>query len=157
VGPQPCPDAGNGGVSFRRRAMKDGGRRDVDLIATYIGCRGEPRVDEGHVVALEIILDIGLPVAANRVRRAMRDGKAVPFHALNLGRERRDDTCERFGVKVHIDEYETAPPFAPQGEEREFARIEICSRTKIARQGEAAIERVAPAMVATGESRPASA
>ncbi len=109
------------------------------------------------MVALEIILDIGLPVAANRVARAMRDVEAVPIHAVNLGRERGDDTCERLGVKVHIDEYEATPAFAPEGEEREFARIEICSRTEIARQGEAAIECVAPAMVAAGKSRAASA
>src|ERR1700678_2176150 len=100
-------------------------------------------MDDRQVVALEIVLDVILPVATDLVRLPPPEAEALKRHIARLGFEWGYGVGERFGLRVHVDEDEAAPAFAGDRKEREVARVEAFRRSEIARIGEAAVERIA--------------
>ena len=102
----------------------------------------------GHVIALEIILDIGFPVAADLMRGAAHEAIGLDRPVAQSFVEHGHRSGKRRGIAIHIDEDEAAPGLATDRIERIVAWIESLGRTEIPRIGKPAVERVAPTVIA---------
>ncbi len=129
--------------------MEDRRRLHIDIVFRTVDLLVQRRMDDRQVIALEIVLTerVVLPVAVNLVRLPPPEAEAFERHVARLGFERRDGLGQRFGLRVHVDEDESAPAFADDRKEREVARVETFSGPEIARVGETAVERIAPAVI----------
>src|SRR5204862_5592206 len=78
-------------------------------IARVIELAEEPGMHDRDVVALEVVVDVDLPVAIELPRFAMREAEAGVVVARHVGEELAEEIGQRLGVRIEIDEYELVP------------------------------------------------
>src|SRR5438094_1531047 len=105
----------------------------------------------GNVVALEIIVDVNLPVAVDDVLAGLREVQALELEAVGLLGDLPQVGGKRLGLKIEIDENELAPGFAAQRHHAHGVAVEEFNAIDVGRPDEAAVERVRPAVVLTAE------
>src|SRR5437762_475568 len=101
----------------------------------------------GNVVALEIIVDVNLPVAVDDVIAALREVQALELEAVGLLGDLPQVGGKRLGLKIEIDENELAPGFAAQRHHAHGVAVEEFNAIDVGRPDEAAVEGVGPAVV----------
>src|SRR5213082_541948 len=102
---------------------------------------------DGDVVALEIIVDVNLPVAVDDVIAALREVQALELEAVGLLRDLPQVGGKRLGLKIEIDKNELAPSFAAQRHHAHGGAIEKLDAIDVRRTNQAAVEGVGPAVV----------
>ncbi len=109
----------------------------------------ELRMDHRQVITLEIVLDVGLPVAGEVVaapldQRKARQGIGAVQRSQRLG--------ERGRGEVEVDEHQALPGLHADGEEAVLARVEPGRIAEVDGVAQPAVQGVAPAVVAAGEA-----
>src|SRR5689334_18544786 len=102
---------------------------------------------DGDVVALEVIVDVNLPVAIDDVVAALGRFQAVELEAARLLGDFSQIDGEWLRLKIEIDENELAPGFAAQRHHAHSAAIEKLDAIDVRSANEAAVESVGPAVV----------
>ena len=102
-----------------------------------------------QVVALEIVVDVHLPVALDRVVAAFdrTHGAQVVAAGLDLVWNRADPVRERFRVRVEVGEHEGPERVDPDGHKAEVGLVEVLGAFHLARGLQPAVEAVDPAVV----------
>src|SRR5205085_11641501 len=67
------------------------------------------RMDDRDVIALEIVVDVDLPVAGELPILARREFEAAVIARRHVGYEVAEKFGERHGVRIEIDENQLAP------------------------------------------------
>src|SRR5437762_11616075 len=101
----------------------------------------------GNVVALEIIVDVNLPVAVDDVIAALREVQALELEAVGLLGDLPQVGGKRLGLKIEIDENELAPGFAAQRHHAHGVAVEEFNAIDVGRPDEAAVEGVGAVVV----------
>lgn len=148
--PGPGPVAGIDIIRLARRRRVHG---DLALhlhpVFRRIDFGIEARMDQRHMIAFEIILDIDFPVAAKGVRPAQRE------RVHGFIRPRRIDRAHHLADRRRLcrerDEQEAAPCLEPHRGEAMPPRVKPFGRTEIPRRLQPAFESEAPAMIAAGD------
>ena len=120
----------------------------LGVILRVIYFAHEAGVSDGDVVALEIIVDVDLPVAIDDVVAALDGLQAFELEAAGLFGNFAEIGRERLGVLIEIDEDELLPDFERQRDHAHGAAVEELDAFNIRRADQTAIERVGPAMIA---------
>ena len=111
--------------------------------------RGESRVIDLAVVALEIVLDDDLPVRRRVVRHPPIEAEPRDIDA-NLGyelRERAERLGERWRLEIGVHEHHGSPGVDLDRAQAELARVEVGLPIRSRRRPEAAVELVGPGVV----------
>ena len=107
---------------------------------------------DGNVVALEIVVDVHLPVAIDDVISALDGLQAFELEAASLFGNFAEIGGKRFGVRIEVDEDELLPGFQAQRKHAHGAAVEEFDAFDVRRADEAAVERVRPAMIAAAKN-----
>src|SRR5262249_5562348 len=102
---------------------------------------------DGNMVALEIVIDVDLPVARDEVIAPLRQMQAVELESAGLLRNLPEESPERFGIPVEIHEDELFPNFAAQRDHAHRGAIKELHAVHVRRAEKTPIEGVGPAMV----------
>src|SRR5215471_12455594 len=112
---------------------------------------------DGDVVALEIIVDVDLPIAIDDVVAALRKLQAVELEAARLLGDFSQIDEEWLGVKIEVYKNELAPGFAAQRHHAHGAAVEKLDAIHVRRADEAAVESVGPAVILAAQDISAAA
>src|SRR6202030_1167534 len=150
-----------GGVSGLRAADR-GPLADIlgirlDGVGVVVDFTIERRVDARQVVALQIGVDIGLPVAVHIVGAALGKLHAAERELLGMGRQFAQRLAQRAGLGIDTDENEVEPCLDANGDEAEVFRIKIFDAVEFGGDEQSAVEAVGPAVVAAAEEVAVSA
>ena len=150
IGPQPAPDAAiDAGVSGRGH-----GEHHLPLnLGPIVGDHDvgvELRMHHRQVVALQIVLHIGLPVAADPVRASLHQ-RQVRHSGRPARRQRGQGGLQPISPLAKVDEHQPAPDLHADREQAEGARVEPRQIAKVRRRPQPPVQRIAPAVVAAGE------
>src|SRR5690348_2255654 len=107
---------------------------------------------DGDVVALEVVVDVDLPVAIDDVVAAFGELQAGKSKAAGLLRNFAEESGEWFGVRIKINEDELLPGFAAQRNHAHGRTIEELDAVNIRCADEAAVESVGPAVIGAAEN-----
>src|SRR5947207_14543405 len=99
---------------------------------------------DGNVVALEIIVDVNLPVAVDDVIAALREVQALELEAVGLLRDLPQVGGKRLGLKIEVDKHELAPSFAAQRHHADGGAIDTVGAIDCRRTNHAAVEGEGP-------------
>src|SRR5439155_13182346 len=102
---------------------------------------------DGNVIALEVVVDVDLPVAVDDVVAALGKFQSFKIEAAHLSRNFAENFFERLGVVVKIYEDEIAPSVEAQRKHAHGAAIEKFDALDVGRADEFSFEGVSPAMV----------
>jgi len=107
---------------------------------------------DGDVVALEIVVNVNLPVAIDDVVAALSKLQALELEPLcllgNLAKIRR----ERLGFQIEIHEDEVFPSFAAKWNHAHGAAVEELDALDVRCADEAAVQSVGPAMILAAQN-----
>ena len=117
----------------------------------------EGGVDARQVVSLEIVVDVGLPVAVHVVGAALGKLHAAEIELLGLGGQFAQRLAQRAGLGIEIDEDQVEPFFEANRDEAEVFGIEIFDAIEFGGDEQSAVEAVGPAVVAAAEEFAVSA
>jgi len=129
----------------------------LDGVGVVVDFTIERRVDARQVVALQIIVDIGLPVAVHVVGAALGKLHAAKGELLGLDGQFAQTFAQRAGLGIEIDENEVGPFFDANRDEPEVFGIKIFDTIEFGGDEQSAVEAVGPAVVAAAEEFPVSA
>ena len=104
-------------------------------------------MNRADVVALEIVLGIGLPVAGQIVRAAQGRRSDLQPSPGQQDLQRGDMVRQRCGPDVHRGEDQPAPGLQPQGQKAEFARVKPLRRAESRRRPQPPVQGIAPAVI----------
>src|SRR5580693_6155765 len=104
------------------------------------------------VIALEIVIDIHLPVAIDDVVPALDKLHSFELQAAGLLRNFAEIGRERLRVRIEIDEDKLFPGFQTQREHAHRAAIKELDAFNVWRANEAAVERVGPTVIAAAQN-----
>src|SRR5208282_5775591 len=124
----------------------------VGAVLRVIDFAHQAGVSDGNVVALEIVVDVNLPVAVDHIVAALDGLQAFELEAAGLFGNLAEGDEKRLGVWIEVDEDELLPSFQPQRHHAHGAAVEELDAFDVGRADEAAIERVSPAVVAAAEN-----
>jgi hypothetical protein len=137
-----APVAGDGVVEGERRMALE-----PVALRVHVDHCGEPRVRDGAVVALEVVLRRDLPVRPHGVLHAVVEGEGVHVEPAR-GDDRRqlaERVGQRRGVRVGVHEQERAPRADGRRPQAELRRVERAVRPR--RGAQRAVEAVRPGVV----------
>ena len=128
--------------------MEDHLALDLHPIVGHDDVGVELRMDHRQVIAFQIVLHIGLPVAGQDV--------AAPFHQRETrerrrGRQRRQKVRKRRGLEVQVCEHQPLPGLHPHREQSIRAGVEAGRGSEIDGVPQPPVERIAPAVIAADE------
>src|SRR5580692_3488593 len=103
---------------------------------------------DGDVVALEIVIDVNLPIAIDDVVAALDGLQALELEAASLFGNFAEIGGERLGVGIEVDEDELFPGFETQRKHAHGAAVEEFDTFNVGSANQPAIKRVRPAMIA---------
>ena len=106
---------------------------------------------DGDVVALEVVIDVDLPVAVDDVVAAFDQVEAIELEGPRLLGDVAEARGERLSSGIEIDEDESFPGFEAKREHAHGAAIEEFDAFDIGSADEAAVEGVGPAVVLAAE------
>ena len=120
-----------------------------DAVLSVIEQAAEAGVGRRKVVALEVVVDIDLPVALDDVIAAagefqLADGAA---HLRNLGGNGAEHLGERRGLRVLVDEHERTPGLHLELRQADFGTVPIFHALEFGLAQQAAVERVGPGVI----------
>ena len=124
---------------------------DVDLIALGVDLLVEPRVHEGDVVALEVVVGVRLPVARQVVHSRERGCERLDGEVGARVGERPERVEQRRRVEIDVHEHEPSPLVDADRFERD--RVAVDAVAEVARGAQLPIEVVGPAVIAAHEAR----
>ena len=90
----------------------------------------ERGVDARHMVALEIIVDVGFPVAVHLVGAALEELHASEIELPGVRGQFAQRFAQRPGFGIEIDEDQVEPFLEANGSEAEFRGIKIFDAIK---------------------------
>src|SRR5437879_850729 len=101
------------------------------------------------VVALESVLDVGLPVTAEVVLAPLAVAVFLELHATGFDQSRQlaENRCERIWLLDRADEHERPERVDRQAPKREPGWIEVGLALRSGRRSQRAVEVVRPAVV----------
>src|ERR1700676_1479787 len=105
-----------------------------------------------NVVALEVVVDVNLPVAVQHVVAPLHAAKACKLESARLRRNRPENGRKRLRFQIKIDENELFPRLQPQRHHTHGAAVEELHDLHIGRANQPTIERVRPAVIAATEN-----
>jgi hypothetical protein len=111
----------------------------------------ERGVDAGYVIALEIIVDVCLPVAVHLVGAALGKFHGAKVELLRLGGQFAERVAQRRSLSIEIDEDKIEPFLDTHGNQTKFSGIEILDAFEFRGYEQSTVEAVGPAMVGTAE------
>src|SRR6202795_1531519 len=129
----------------------------LDGVGVVVDFAIERRVDARQVVSLEIVVDIGLPVAVHAVGAALGKLHAAERELLGMGRQLAQRLAQRAGLGIEIDENEVEPFLDANRDAAEVFRIKIFDAVEFGRDEQSAVEGVGPTVVAAAEKFAVSA
>src|SRR5208337_686435 len=94
-------------------------------VGVVINLAIERRVDARYVVALEIVVDVGLPVAVHFVGAALGKLHVREIELAGMGGQATQARAKRGSLGIEIDEDKVEPLLEANGDEAELFRIEI--------------------------------
>src|SRR5690349_17773549 len=107
---------------------------------------------DGNVVALEIVVDVNLPIAVDHVVAALGEFQTFELEAAHLLGNLSQAGGERLGVEIEIHKDKLAPGFAAQRHHAHGAAVEEFDAIDVRRANQAAVERVGPAMILAAQN-----
>ena len=95
-----------------------------DRVAAHVDLAVQVRVHERDVITLEVVVDVGLPVAVEIARELTSEAERLDRERLGFREELAEigEQVWRAGVEVH--EHEVAPTPGAHGEQRERFGVE---------------------------------
>jgi len=142
---------GSGGVE--RAGLQAGALEILDGVLCVFDDAAEALVGVGNVItAVEVIVDVDLPVAIQRINAAI---EVVKFFGEIEGRDERRNFAEKFsewrGFAIEIDEDEIFPGVDADGDKAMVFAIKIADAFKFDHALEHTVVAVGPAMVGAAE------
>ena len=136
-------------VEWAQRRVLDGEEpARLDDVVVVVELLVQPRVHHGDVIALEVVVDVDLPVAGDLPLLAHH----VAHRLAAKGREARGQIFEDFGERrrlaVHVHEDERPPRRHLHRHEAHRLRVEALHSLHLGRAAQCAVEGVGPAVVA---------
>src|SRR6202795_4552382 len=129
----------------------------LDGVGVVVDFTIERRVDTRQVVSLEIVVDVGLPVAVHFAGAALGELHTVEGELLRLGGQFAQRLAQRAGLGIEIHEDEVEPFFDANRDEAEVFGIKIFDAIEFGGDEQSAVEAVSPAVVGAAEEFAVSA
>src|SRR5580704_5023655 len=124
----------------------------VGAILRVIDFAHEPGMRDGDVVALEIVVNVHLPIAIDDVVAALDGLQALELEAARLFGNFAEICGERLGVGIEIDEDKLFPGFETQRKHAHGAAVEEFHTFNVRCADQSPVKRVRPPVIATTEN-----
>ena len=119
----------------------------VDAIGRHVERPAEARVEQRHVIALEIVVGVRLPVAGEAAFESPDVTERLEAELLAFCSERGDRLVEQRRVVAEVDEHEVAPPGDRDRREGPVVRAQIGLVAEITGGLELAVPVEGPAVI----------
>src|SRR5689334_4828041 len=107
---------------------------------------------DGDVVALEVVVDVHLPVAIDHIVATLDETQSCKLKASRLFRNLAQKSGKRLGGEVEVDEDELFPGFAAKRDHAHRGAIEKFDAFDVGRADEPAVQSVCPAVIGAAKN-----